>query len=66
MNVKVFNLMSGVSGTRFLVQYEQCQCKYGLDERACNSKQKWNHKEYWCDCKELDDWEFLQKRYVKT
>ena len=51
MNVKVFNLMSRVNKTRFLVQHESCECKYGSNESVCNSKQKLNHNGYWCDCK---------------
>ena len=31
MNVKVFNLMSGVNETRFLVQHELCECKCRLN-----------------------------------
>ena len=30
MNVKVFNLMSGVNETRFIVKYESCDFKCGL------------------------------------
>ena len=56
MNVKVFNLMSGVNKTRFLVQHESCECKCGSNESVCNSKQKLNHNGYWRDCKKLDDW----------
>ena len=26
-----------------------------MNESVCNSKQKWNHDEYWCECKESDD-----------
>ena len=36
MNVKAFNLMSGVNETRFLVQRELCECKCWLDEIVCN------------------------------
>ena len=43
MNLKVFNLMSRVHKTRFLVQDELCQCKCRLIENACNSNQKWSH-----------------------
>ena len=43
MNLKVFNLMSGVNETRFLVQHESSSCKCGLKGSVCNSKQKWNH-----------------------
>ena len=42
MIVKVFNLMSGVNETKFLVQQESCECKCGLNS-VCNSKQKWTH-----------------------
>ena len=50
--------MLGINETRFLVQYESCKCKYGLDESVCNSNSKWNNDDCWCvlECKELDDW----------
>ena len=38
MNVKVFNLISIVNETTFLVQHESCECKCGLNERLCNSQ----------------------------
>ena len=56
MNVKVFNLVSGVNETRFLVQHKSCECTCRLNESVCNLKQKWNHNECRCECKELDDW----------
>ena len=34
--------MSWVNETRFIVQNVLCQCKCELNERVCNSKQKWN------------------------
>ena len=40
MNLKVFNLLSGINETRFLVQHESRECKYGLNESVCNLKQK--------------------------
>ena len=43
--------MSGVK-ERFLVLHESCEGKCGLNERVCNSKQKWNHEEYRCECKD--------------
>ena len=38
MNVKVFNLMSGVNETIFSVRHESCECKCGLNESVRNSK----------------------------
>ena len=32
MNVKVFNLISGVNKTRFIVQHESCECKCGFNK----------------------------------
>ena len=31
MNVKVFNLISGVNKVRFIVQHELCMCKCGMN-----------------------------------
>ena len=44
--------MSGVNGTRFLVQHQSCEWKCRLNESIYNLKQKWNHKEYPCESKE--------------
>ena len=57
VNVKVFSIMSRVKETRFLIQNETKLCgpKCGLNKSGCNSKQKWNHNERWCQYKELDD-----------
>ena len=38
INVKVFNLMSGVNGTRFLVQHQSCEWKCRLNESIYNLK----------------------------
>ena len=51
MNVKAFNSMMGVNETKFLVQRESCECKCGLNESVCNSKQKWNHDKCRRECK---------------
>ena len=61
MNAKVFNLMSGVNETRFLVQHK-CECR--LNKSVCDSKQKWNHDEYRCKCKELDGWGSCKNYYM--
>ena len=50
MNIKVFNLMSGVSETRLLAQHESCECKSGLNKNFCNSKQQLTHDEWKYDC----------------
>ena len=38
--------MSRVNEAIFLAQHKLRECKCGLNESACNSKQKWNHDEY--------------------
>ena len=64
MNVKVFNLMSEVNETRVIVQHGLCESKCGLNEKACNSKQKWNPDECRCECKEFDDCGSCEKSYM--
>ena len=66
MNMKVFSLVLGVNETRFIVQHKSCKCKCGLNESVCNSKQKWNRGECWCECKELDDWSSCEKNYMRN
>ena len=66
MNVKVFNLMSGVNETRFLVEHESFECKCELNESVCNSKQEWNHDECQCECKGLDDWSSCEDDYIQN
>ena len=41
--------------TRFLVQHALYGCVCRLNENTCNSKEKRNHDEQRCKCKELDD-----------
>ena len=38
MNVKVFNLISGLNETRTIVQQESCECKCGFNKSACYLK----------------------------
>ena len=56
--------MSRVNETRLIVQHKSCECKCGLNERVCNSKQKWNHDKCLCECKESDEWGFCQNDYM--
>ena len=51
--------------TRFLVQHESCECNRRLNESVCNPKQKWNHNECPCECKELDEWGSCTNDYVR-
>ena len=53
-----------VNETRFLVQHESGEFKCVINKNACNSKQKWNHNECRCECKELDDWRSCKDDYM--
>ena len=56
--------MLRVNETRSLVQHEWYECKCGLSESVCNSKQKWNHDKCGCECKELGDWGSCKDYYM--
>ena len=57
MNVTVFNLISGVNETRFLIRCESCKCNLGwMKVYVIQSKN-------WCECKELDE-EVLVKMII--
>ena len=64
MNVKLFNLMSGVNVTRFLVQHESCKSRCVLKDSVYNSKQKQNHDQCQYEFKELDNWSSYKDDYV--
>ena len=64
MNVKIFNVMSGVNKTRFLVQHKSCKSKCALNKSVRNSNQKWNYDECQCKCKELYDWGSCKYDYI--
>ena len=62
INLKVFNFMSRVNETTFLVQYGSRKCT--LDEGVCNSKTKWNLDKCRRECKELDNWSSSKNDYL--
>ena len=35
-----------------------------MKAKVCNSKQKWNHDECRCECRELDDWGSCKNDYI--
>ena len=53
MNVKVFNIMSRINGTRHVSWRDTCRCKHRLGATVCNNKQRWNNDKCLCECKEL-------------
>ena len=58
MNVTVFNLISGVKETRFLIRRESCKCNLGwMKVYVIQSKNQ-------CECKELDDWGSCKNDYM--
>ena len=56
--------MSAANETRFIIQHESCECKSGLYQSACDSKQKWNHNECQCEYKEIDNLDFCESDYM--
>lgn len=63
-NAEVFNLISGISKTIYLVQHQSSERKCRLNESVCNSNQKKNLGDGRCECKELDGWD-SRKNYLK-
>ena len=52
INVKVFNLMARINGTRQIVWHETCKCICRLTSAVCNSRQIWTEDKCRCECKE--------------
>ena len=41
--LSVFNLITGINGSKTLTQHISCECKCKLVEAKCNSSQYWNN-----------------------
>ena len=53
LNVKLFNVVSGINETRCIECHETCKCKCRFNSSVCNNKQHWNDDKCRCECKEL-------------
>ena len=49
LNVKVFNMISGINETRHIKWHETCKCICRLDGIIRNSKQRWNKDKCRCE-----------------
>ena len=56
--------MSVVDEKIFLIGHESCECKFALNEKVCNSKQKPNHDKCQGECKEPYDWRSCKDYYI--
>ena len=45
-------------------QHETCKCKYRLNARVCNNKQRWNDDKCKYKCKELIEKVICEKRFI--
>ena len=64
LNVKVFNLVSGINETRRVDWPKTCKCKCRFEHSVCNNKQRWNDDKCRCECKELIDKGVCDKGFI--
>ena len=64
LNVKVFNLVSGINETRLTEWHETCKCKCKFEHSVCNNKQRWNDHKCKCECKQLVDKGVCDKGFI--
>ena len=55
ISVKSFDLISLKQVLKNISFYQSCKCGCLLDEKVCNSKQKWNKNKCRCECLEIKD-----------
>ena len=51
VNVKVFNMITGINGAKTFVKHLSCDSKCKFDSKACNSNPKWNNERCQYECK---------------
>ena len=64
LNVKVFNLVSGINKARRIEWHETCKCKCRFEYSVYNKKQRWNDDKCRCECKELIDKGVCDKGFI--
>ena len=57
VSVKVLDLISQKSVLRNVSFHKSCKCSCLLDEKVCNSEQKWNKEKCRCECLEIKECE---------
>ena len=51
LNLRRFNMITGINESKILTKDISCECKFRLDGRKCNSDQWWNKDKCRCKCK---------------
>ena len=51
MNLKVLNVMKGISESKTFVKHISSESRCEFDGRKCNLRQKWNNDLCQCECK---------------
>ena len=64
LNVKLFNVVSGINETRCIECHETCKCKCRFNSSVCNNKQRWNDDKWRCELKELIDKGIWDKAFI--
>ena len=57
ISVKSFDIISRKNALRNVSFHKSCKCGCLLDEKVCNSKQKWNKSKCRCTCLEIKECE---------
>ena len=52
VNMKVYNFLTRLNETRYVLWHGNCKCVCKLNSSVCNSKQSWNSDTCRCDCNE--------------
>ena len=50
LNMKVYNFLTMLNETRYVLWHESCKCVCKLNSSVCNNKQIWNSNTCRCDC----------------
>ena len=64
LDLKVFNMITGINKLKTLTKHVSCKCKCKLDGRKCNSNQNRNNDKCWCDCTNLKKHHVCKKNYI--
>ena len=64
VNLSVLNIILRINEAKTLAKRISCKCEYKIDDRKCNSNQKWNNNKCRWECKNPRKHHVCENNYI--
>ena len=63
LNLRLFNMITGINESKTLAKYASCKCKCKLDGKKCSSNHWWTNDKCLCECKKKIFFELHSRKF---